>query len=368
MHMKNVYCGLLVGMSLLSTAPALAGNDQKRGQAGATELTVNPWGRSSGWANANSGGIRGVESVNSNVGGLAYVRGTEVIFSSTRWMQGTGISVNAIGIGQQLGKSGGVIGLSAVSWSLGDFYQTTEELPDATVTFKPTILNVGLSYAKIFSNSISGGITVRMVTTSLPAVSATGIAIDGAVQYQTHLGGPDPEARNFKVGVALRNVGPDMQYTGDGLSYRGTLPGVVAQDQTRSVAGRAEPLEIPTMLTIGAQYDYMLGEEHRITGAATFVSNTFSNDQYQGGLEYAFMEKFMIRGGYDYIKNTTVDGLRSTAHTGLTAGATVEMPFGKNGEEAEDTDVKRHRFGIDYSFRATNPWNGTHTVGIRLAL
>lgn len=366
--MKNIYCGLLVGASLLSVAPALAGNDQKRGQAGATELTVNPWARSSGWANANSAGIRGVEAINSNVGGLAYVRGTEVLFTSTRWMQGTGINVNAIGIGQQLGKSGGVIGLSAVSWSLGDFYQTTVELPDATTTFRPTILNFGLSYAKIFSNSISGGITVRMVTTSLPAVSATGIAVDGCVQYQTHLGGADPDARNFKVGVALRNVGPEMQYSGDGLSYRGTLPGGFPQDQTRSVAGNAEPLEIPTMLTIGAQYDYALGEDHRITGAATFVSNTFSNDQYQAGLEYAFMEKFMVRGGYDFMERTGVEGLRSTAHTGLTAGATVEVPFGKSGEEAADTDVKRHRFGVDYAFRATNPWNGTHSIGIRLVL
>lgn len=366
--MKNAYFSLAVGLSLATATAAYAGNDQKRGQNGAAELVVNPWARSSGWANANSAGIRGVESMNSNVGGLAYVRGTEVLFSSTRWMQGTGINLNAVGVGQQLGESGGVIGLSAVSWSLGDFYQTTVDLPDQSVKYHPTILNIGLSYAKTFSQSITGGITVRYVTASVPNASASGIAIDGAVQYQTHLGGSDPDRRNFKIGTALRNVGPEMRYSGDGLGYRGYLQGGFSQDITRAVDGKSESFEIPTMLTIGAQYDYVPADEHRLSFAATFVSNTFSNDQYQGGLEYAFMEKFMVRGGYDFMKKTGVEGLSSTVHTGLTAGATVEVPFGKNGEEAADTDSKQHRFGVDYSFRATNPWNGTHSVGIRLIL
>ena len=358
--MKNVYRGLLMGTSLLLTLPALAGNDQKRGQAGATELTINPWARSSGWANANSAGIRGVESINANVGGLAYVRGTEVVFSSTRWLQGTDIGINAVGIGQQLGKSGGVLGLSIVSWSLGEFFQTTEELPDATTTFRPTMLNAALSYSKIFSNTISGGINVRMISTSLPGVSAQGISVDGAVQYQTHLGGANADAKNFKVGVTLRNVGPEMRYSGDGLSYRGTLLGG-ARDLNRAVEGKSQTFEIPTMLTIGLQYDLAVADDHRVTGAATFISNSFSNDQYQGGVEYAYMEKFMVRGGYDFMKNTNY-GQRSRAHTGLTAGATVEVPFGKAGEEADATDTKQHRFGIDYSFRASNPWNGTHSV------
>ncbi len=364
--MKNVYRGLIALAVVGATTPVLAGNDQKRGQAGATELTVNPWARSAGWANANSAGIRGLEAVNSNVGGLAYVRGTEILMSSTRWMQGTGVSLNAIGIGQQLGKSGGVLALSAVSWNLGDFYQTTGAQPDNSIVFRPTMLNLGLSYAKIFSNSITGGITVRMVSNSIPDASASGIAIDGAVQYQTHLGGSDPEKRNLKFGVSLRNVGPELRYTGNGLTYRaGSLEGL-GGDITRAVDGKSETFEMPTMLTIGAQYDYEPAEEHRITAVANFVSNTFTQDQYQGGIEYAFKEQFMVRGGYDFMKRSELDNTRTTAHTGLTAGATVEVPFGKSADE--DAEQKQHRFGVDYSFRATNPWNGTHSLGIRLVL
>ncbi len=364
--MRNFFAATSLVCVLALSQNAVAGNDQKRGSAGATELTVNPWARSSGWAGANSAGIRGVESMNSNIGGLAYVRGTEVLFSSTNWMSGTDIHVSSFGLGQQLGKNGGVLGLSATSWNLGDFKQTTVDNPDQDINFRATLLNFGLSYAKVFSERITGGITLRYVSQSVPNASASGVAFDGAVQYQAHIGGPgvDPDRKNFKVGVALRNVGPEMQYSGDGLTYRGRIEG---GNVDASVQGQAASFEIPTSLNIGVQYDYFAAEDHRISIASTFVSNTFTNDQIQGGLEYAFMERFMVRGGYDYIKGNEQASTRSSAHTGLTAGASVEVPFGKADADS-GTDEKKHRFGVDYSFRSTNPWNGTHSIGIRLVL
>lgn len=356
--MKKLLVGMTLVAGLAGADQALAGNDQKRGQAGATELTVNPWARSSGWAGANSAGIRGVEAMNSNVGGLAYVKGTEVLFSSTRWLSGTGININAVGVGQQLGKNGGVLGLSVVSWNLGDFYQTDVQNPDQSLTFKTTILNIGASYAKVFSNAITGGITLRYLTNGVPNASASGVAFDGAVQYQTHLGGADPDRRNFKVGVSLRNAGPELRFTGDGLSYRAALQSFNA-DVTRSVQGQGDSYEMPTSLSIGAMYDFALAEDHRLSLAGNFISNSFTNDQIQGGVEYGFMERFMVRAGYDYFKGNESASTRTSAHTGLTAGATAEVPFGAE---------KNHAFALDYSYRATNPWNGTHSVGIRLAL
>ena len=201
----------------------------------------------------------------------------------------------------------------------------------------------------------------------MPDASASGIAVDGAVQYQTHLGGADPDRRNLKFGVALRNVGPELRFTGNGLIYRAnSITNLGLGNTSRAVEGPSQTFEVPTMLTIGAQYDVVPAAEHRITLAANFISNTFSQDQYQGGAEYAFMERFMVRGGYEFMKRNELDNTRTTAHTGLTAGATVEVPFGKSADE--DAEQKQHRFGVDYSFRATNPWNGTHSVGIRLVL
>jgi len=73
----------LIGLGLLGSlvsASLYAGNDTKRGQAGAVELLVNPWARSSGMAGANSGIVRGIEAMGLNVAGLNGIKKTEVNF------------------------------------------------------------------------------------------------------------------------------------------------------------------------------------------------------------------------------------------------------------------------------------------------
>ena len=64
-----------------------AGNPQRAGQAGASELLINPWARTSGWADANVAGVKGLEGVFSNVAGLAFTEKTELIFTQTSWLQ-----------------------------------------------------------------------------------------------------------------------------------------------------------------------------------------------------------------------------------------------------------------------------------------
>ena len=48
---------MVVAAIMTATTFSFAGNEQRAGQAGASELLINPWARSSGWGNANSGGI-----------------------------------------------------------------------------------------------------------------------------------------------------------------------------------------------------------------------------------------------------------------------------------------------------------------------
>ena len=73
------------------------------------------------------------------------------------------------------------------------------------------------------------------------------------------------------------------------------------------------------------------------------------------GAEYAFMEKFMIRAGYVYESDVNDESLTRTAATGLSAGATVEVPLGQSGST----------FGVDYSYRSTRSFSGSHSIGAR---
>ena len=74
---------------------------------------------------------------------------------------------------------------------------------------------------------------------------------------------------------------------------------------------------------------------------------------------------FMFRAGFAYEKNILNDVDRATALTGPTAGLTVELPFVKRTKENASTTPT---FALDYGFRATNPFGGCHSIGLRIAL
>ncbi|MBT6808485.1 MAG: PorV/PorQ family protein [Flavobacteriales bacterium] len=331
---------------------SFAGNPQRAGQAGASELLINPWARTSGWGGANIAGVRGLEGIFSNVAGLAFTEKTELIFSQTQWLKigdDAVADISSFGFSQKVGESG-VLGFSVMSMSFGDIEITTVDLPDGGIGFySPKFMNIGVSYAKIFSNSIYGGVTVKMISEQISNVGANGVALDAGIQYVT--GAED----NLKFGISLKNVGPRMSFTGDGLSFRGIVGD--GDDYKMTVEQRSSELELPALLNIGLSYDVNV-MQHRITGAGTFTSNSFQKDQYRLGGEYSYNEMFMVRLGYTYEDGIRTPSTRTTALRGPSAGFTVELPMGNEGST----------FGLDYSYRHTDPFQGSHTIGARINL
>ena len=68
---------VVVILTALSAPSAQAGNDERRGTAGASELLVNPWTRSTGWGGVNIANVRGLDAMFNNVAGLAFVNNVE---------------------------------------------------------------------------------------------------------------------------------------------------------------------------------------------------------------------------------------------------------------------------------------------------
>ena len=147
-----------------------------------------------------------------------------------------------------------------------------------------------------------------------------------------------------------------MKFKGDGLSFRGFIPGNVNQF---TVEERSADFELPSLINIGAAYDFLINENNRLTAAGNFTSNSFCKDQYCLGLEYGLKKYLMLRTGYVYEKDIQDKILKTTAYTGVCGGFTVEIPFNKE---------KGTSFGLDYSYRVSNPFMGTHSIGVRINL
>ena len=354
----------LIAAFVVYTIRSFAGNPERVGSAGAQELLINPFASSSGWAGANSSNAHGLEATFLNTAGLAYTDKTEVIFSRTSWLGGAGIYINNFGFSQHVGETG-TIGLNIMALNAGSIPITTVDNPEGGLgTFNPLYINIGLSYAKRFSDNIFGGGTIRLIQEQISNVHATGIAIDAGVQY--HTGKYD----QVHFGIALRNVGPTMSYSGDGLAFQanilnGTQYNNTVNGYTASFQNHSASFDLPSLLNIGLSYDFYLTKDsaglkkdHRITAAANFTSNSFMSDQYMAGIEYGFKKYLMIRGGYMYQKGINTVNTQ-TAFTGPCFGATLQLPFGK---------TKKSTFAVDFSYRATNPFSGVNTFGFRVNL
>ena len=130
--MKDIYrifALFMLGVMLFSNTNVKAGNDDRRGTAGAGSLLINPWAKSAGWGGVNTACGTGIDALFSNVAGLGRISGTEANLSYTNWLDNSGIGVSAFGIGQSLGDYG-VIGLSVTSMGFGLIDRTKVNSPE----------------------------------------------------------------------------------------------------------------------------------------------------------------------------------------------------------------------------------------------
>jgi len=306
---------------------AEAGNPDRQGQAGGYELLINPWAQSSGLYGLGIGHVRGIESLRINPAGLSSINQTELNFSHTFYLQGTGIGLNGLGFGQRIGENG-VLGLSLMSVDFGEIPVTTVNQPEGLgVTYEPRYFNLGLGYSHSFSERISVGLLTRLISEQATSdVSATGVAFDAGIQYQT--GG-------LKIGISLRNIGTAVKFKGSGFSFPTFSPPSNESPITGNEGFTSDPrlkaFDLPSVFQIGGGYDIKFADEtQRVSIMVAFISNSFTRDQFGGAIEYAFGEMFMVRAGYRYEGGLLDDTIRTNVHTGLAAGATLQVPFGKD--------------------------------------
>jgi len=147
-----------------------------------------------------------------------------------------------------------------------------------------------------------------------------------------------------------------MKFKGDGLSIKTLFDGM---ESSITVVQRADEFELPTQLNIAAAYDFNFADASRLTIAFNFNSNAFSKDQFIVGLEGSFRDILLLRGGYTFEKGifkNIEDPECSNVNKGLSLGASVQAPLNKKGLKV----------CLDYSYRNTAHWKGTHSIGARI--
>jgi hypothetical protein len=342
-------------LTLALLLPALlltAGNPDRQGESGAAQLLLNPFAPSAGLHSLTTSMVYGVEAMRINPAGIGRMPGkTQVQIGHALYLQGTDIGLNALGLAQRIGENG-TFGLSLMSVDFGDIPVTTVNQPEGTGTFlELSFFNLGLGYSHNFDDKIYVGFLVRGVSESTSNISAFGLALDAGIQYVSG------ENKEFKFGISLRNIGNRMSYAGQGLATAGPAPD--ESNYSLTYNQRAAAFEMPSQLNIGISLDLLTGlERHRLTLVGNFTGSPFSRDQLGGGIEYSFNEVFSVRGGYR-AELSSDDVILESLYSGPSAGASIQVPLSRETNSS---------FSIDYGYRATRVFDGTHNIGIRLDL
>jgi len=282
MTKKLVMIALVVCVALGVIIDSAVAQNKRTGTAAATELLIPVGGRDLALGGSSIATSSGVEAIYWNPAGLGRLtHSAEGMFSSMSYIADINVTYGAVGA--SFGDFG-VVALSVKALDFGDIPLTTEDDPENNSGrfFSPTYVTVGLSYARALTDAISAGGSLKLVNEQIDRVSSSGVALDFGVQYRGLVG-----VSGLNLGVAVKNIGPQMKYDGSGL-YRDALAGGGRRPEQKFKSDAAS-FELPSVVEIGLGYAGTMSENMTWNLTGSFTNNNLYLDEYRVGGEIGVM-------------------------------------------------------------------------------
>jgi len=348
---------MLLVMALLACAASavFAGSDERKGTGGATELRLPVGARGSALGSSVVSDAEGIEALFWNPAGLATIQRTEATFSHTQYF--ADMKLNYAAVGTHLGI--GTLAFNAKVLSVGDVIVTTEDAPDGTgEILSPTFSVLGVSYARQFTDKVMFGLTTNFVSERIRNVSAAGVSFDFGVLYDTGF-------RGLRFGIAMKNLGPAMTFSGDDFNVNVQPPGSDPTSSNRTVAFTSASFEQPSYFTLAGAYDLYNASGNRFSVLTAFQNNNFAGDSFSGGAEWTYRETFALRGSWFGSITNPLNQLTGERSTDFRSGDDLYSGYALGaGAHVSAGDAK---LGVDVAWRPVrNFFDDTVEVGLHL--
>ncbi len=294
MRTSFISLALLTAVLLGATA-AFAGDEERSGSTGATELRIPVGARANAVGGAVVADVAGVDALYWNPAGIAHIEGSEAAYAYTSYF--ADMALNWVGFAGQMG--GGHLGASIKLLDIGDIIVTTENAPDGTgEIISPTFAVVGVTYARALTDRVLVGGTMNVISERILQEQATGFGFDFGFQYL--LG-----AQGLQFGLAIKNLGPKMEFSGGDLDETFIPGGSDPLSNPRTFTAQTSGFELPSYVSLGASYRVFEDAQNSLFVNGDFQSNSFSGDEFRGGGEYTYRAGsdgstvLQLRGGYN---------------------------------------------------------------------
>jgi hypothetical protein len=285
---------LIVLFLVLSLAGTASAELSRAGSAGAQFLKIGVGSKYQGMGEAAVASVNDVYAMYWNPAGLVEVENAAVTFTNVNWL--LDIDLNYVAAAKYF-EDVGVFGISATILSMGEQEITTFTEEDGTGSYySAASYAVGFTYARQLTDRFAFGGTVKYVEERIHNERARGYAFDFGTLLYTGF-------RSLRLGMSITNMGPEMKFSGNDLDVRYNP----TQDENNTSSGndnlvgselKTTPYNLPMLFKVGLAYDFVFGPKSLVTVSADLRHPNDNIQQGNLGAQYAFDEKFFLRGGY----------------------------------------------------------------------
>ncbi len=308
-----------------------------------------------------------------NPAGLAMLTKREIALQHNEWI--ADIRHDYLSVALPLG-SFGTMGISVTALTMGSMEILEIDDPETIIRedtgtgvyFNASDFAVGFSFARMFTDRLAAGVSVKAVQEMIFNMSASGIAADFGIHYNTGFKG-------LRIAASMSNFGSDIAFAGRDLDILYDADYDYPADY-EAVPGilKTSPFPLPLVFRFGVAFNPIENEASRFTVA---IDLNHPNDNYETmnlGLEYGYLNTVFLRAGYraylnmDYMKAMTggdpiIDPTDNTISgyewgddwmNNLSAGLGVNLKTGDLG------------FKVDYTYMNKGILGPTHRIGLTM--
>ena len=291
-------------------------------------LKLETGARGVGMAGAMVAAGTGVSAITYNPASIGFVKGSELYYSKTNYL--AGISHSSMAYGTQVTPTD-FIAFHLFSFNSGKMDVTNAYFPDGTgEEFDVTGLSLRGTYAKILTDRLKFGVSIKYIRETIYTTSMQTVAIDLGSNFDTGIYG-------IVLGMSVMNFGPDIQFSGEGLEQQ--VADTLSVDGTLSKL--TDKFPIPMSFRLGIKKDVFNNSIHKLTIAMDGVNPVDYVVTGNVGVEYSWLETAYIRGG-THLNHDTASG---------TLGA----------------GIKIGNICVDYAYANYGILEGTGQFGLRFA-
>jgi len=246
-----------------------------------------------------------------NPAGLGILGGRQFALQHNEWI--ADIKHDYLAVALPLSNMG-TLGFSLTALTMGKMEYTTVDDPNSNTVredtgtgtyFNASDFALGISFGRMFTDRLAAGATIKAVQEMIWDMSATGIATDFGIHYNTGFKG-------LKIAASIANFGADISFGGRNLDRSmSPFPDSPIDYQEIPVTIKTTPFPLPLIFRFGLAMNPVETDAQRLTVA---LDLNHPNDNYETinlGLEYGYLNTIFLRTGYkmylnfDYMKAMT---------------------------------------------------------------